>query len=403
VLSLVVVLPAAVLFLLDWQSLGDRASFATDEHHGIQYLQALGPVEIALTNAETAAISGQTVPKSALTQAVDAAGQVDKRLGDDLRTHDRWTELSAKIEALPTTADPAHLNDTYSAYGQTTDLLLALYDKVRDESKLIRDPNADTYYLEDGAAQELPEGVVAAAQYTNLAVIAVATHSTAANADIADLTSARAALASNAQDLSDDVRLAVDGTDNKSLGGSLLTLLDQFNRSVDALIPSTSLLQGKTLAVDPAQVTRAQSTAQSAAAALSAALLAQIDQLLIGRADSLNHQRDLALGLFVLVVLLAIAPMLLAVFGRRGGSGGGSGPTTGQTSWRGAAAPGERSGPQANAPPVPAGAGAGNGTGGQLTPVWMDAANDRLPGTGYPVQAGEDPELMRWERFGASR
>ena len=50
-LSLVVILPAAVLFVLDWSELGTRASFATDEHHGIQYLQALGPVVTALVGA----------------------------------------------------------------------------------------------------------------------------------------------------------------------------------------------------------------------------------------------------------------------------------------------------------------------------------------------------------------
>ena len=57
-LPLAAVVAAAVLFAMAWQSVGEQSDFAASERDGIRYIQALGPLEIALTNAESAAVSG---------------------------------------------------------------------------------------------------------------------------------------------------------------------------------------------------------------------------------------------------------------------------------------------------------------------------------------------------------
>src|SRR3954452_20478785 len=164
---LALLMSVSVLFALVWQSVGDQSGYANSERDGIRYIQALGPLEIALTNAESAAVNGGTAAREPLTRAIEAVAQVDKELSGSLRTQDRWTELRTKIESLPASGASTAI---ISAYGGANDLLLALMDKVRNTSKLIRDPEANSYYLEDGAAQELPEGIVAAARYTDLLV-----------------------------------------------------------------------------------------------------------------------------------------------------------------------------------------------------------------------------------------
>src|SRR4051812_8016211 len=100
-LPLVLALSVAVLFSLVWQSAGEQSDFAALERDGVKYIQALGPLEIALTNAESAAVNGAAAPREQLARAVDAVALADNDLRDRLGTQDRWAGLRTKIESLP--------------------------------------------------------------------------------------------------------------------------------------------------------------------------------------------------------------------------------------------------------------------------------------------------------------
>lgn len=373
-LPLVLAMSVVVLFSLVWQSAGEQTDFATLERDGIKYIQALEPLEIALTNAESAAVNGSPAPREALARAVDAVALVDKELSGRLGTQDRWAGLRTKIGSLPTAGTGAAV---IAAYGGADDLLLALMDRVRNNSKLIRDPAADIYYLEDGAAQELPEGIVAAAHYTDL-LVSMAGLSAADRAKTAvDVNSAGSDLASNAHDLSDDVRLAVEGTGSRNLGSALLSKLDRFNRSIDNLTPLMSpVLAGKG-GVDAAQVVRARDEMQAAGADLSAAILSQIDIALRGQLSSLSHRRLLAIATLVVPALLVLVPIGLALAARRR-----RGKATREQNPPGPA--GQAPAPPATVAPKP----------------WpADPVPAQWPESG--PHATSDPEYARWERFGA--
>ncbi|WP_436536127.1 hypothetical protein [Actinoplanes sp. HUAS TT8] len=305
-LPIVLVMSVTVLFTMVWQSTGEQSDFASLERDGVKYIQALSPLEIALSSAESAVVAGGEAKTDQVTRAVEAVAAVDKDLNDTLGTQDRWDGLRTKIQGLPASGTaPAVI----AAYGTVHDLLLALMDKVRNNSKLIRDPDADLYYLEDGAAQELPEGLAATARYTNLLL---------GGGGLVDITSAGSDLASNAQDLSDDIRLAVEaGGASGGLGGTLLSKLDRFNRATDTLQPLAAPVVSGKGRVDAEQVAKARDEAQAAAADLSAALLDQIDLGLKDRISSLNERRLLAAAAFVLAVLLAFTPIGVTLAGRR--------------------------------------------------------------------------------------
>jgi len=408
VLSIVVLLPTLSLFGLVYTSTSDQQDFASLERQGIEYLGSLLPVEIALVDAQAAAVGGQQAPRENLNRAVETATTTNARLGKGLRTEERWAEVRAKIEALPDLR-AAGAEDVFSAYTEVTDLLLALVDKVRTSSNLVRDPDADTFYLQDAGAQELPEAIAAAGQLADLAVIVSAKPAAEQQASAGDLLSLRSSLASNATDLADGVRLAVDATGSRTLGANLLSRLDRFRKVIDSLIPSTSLLQGRTVAVDLAAVARTRAEAQTAAAELSQAMLREIDLLVDSRASGLARRVLLAAVLAAVALLLVGAGLALdLVTRRRPRAAGGSVPARAYDETHVSAGPaqesvgsGRHAWPpslnQPNQPPYPSGA--------PPVPVPVGAGSDRDPGLAQLNFLSEPQAAPRpqWEQFGASR
>jgi hypothetical protein len=307
-LALAVLIPTGVLFVQLWNAQSDRSSFADSERLGVEYLTGLGRVTGALTDTRSAVVAGRPVQDNALGQAVAAMAAVDNRIGDGLRTRERWAGLRAKIESLPKKAEPAA---TIAAYGEAADLLLALFGKVRENSQLIRDPDADSYYLQDGASQELPEAIVATGHLADLLTVAAKQRPAQRAAGAGDLTAARAAVLSPTGDLAEDLRTAVDNSQSRTLGESLISRLDRFRRAIDAL---AAIVGPGALSAD--QVGAARTEAQAAAADLSATMLTELDNVIKDRLAGLGGDRLLAAGAMALTVLLAAAPLLVALLRR---------------------------------------------------------------------------------------
>ncbi|MDQ7907216.1 hypothetical protein RB614_22130 [Phytohabitans sp. ZYX-F-186] len=315
-LAFALLIPVGVLFGQAWQGQSDRLSFAAKERHGIEYLTTLGQVTTAVTDAQSAAVAGRPADRAAVTRAVDAATEVDDRLGEELRTSERWSGLRVKIEALSSVpgGDRARI---YDAYGEVTDLLLALYGKVRENSQLIRDPEADTYFLQDGAAEELPESVVAAGRFADLVVIAAGRPAAERTAAIADLVSARGAVLDPAADLADGLQSAVDSTESRTLGGNLLSRLDRFRRSMDGLASSAGTLDGRSPLPTADRLNPARIEVQAAASELSNSILAELDVLIADRRSSIRTERAVSLVAFAVAVLGCAVPSVLALRKRR--------------------------------------------------------------------------------------
>lgn len=305
-LVLALLIPIITLFWMTWQANQGNSESATFERHGVNYVDALISLELSLAESQTATMTGQAVPAEQLAQSVEGVADVDEQYGDELRTHERWSELRAKIEALPSWNDNA--TAAYTASEETADLLLALIDKVRMSSGLTRDPDADTYYLQDAVAQELPEAIVASSRLVGLSLLTSTQSNNDQSASLNELLSARSMLTSNIDDLADDVRETVDTTESKTLGGSLLTPLDAFRQAVDALIPAATAMDGYALAIDSAQVIGSWGEAQTAVTTLVTAMLGEADGLLEDRIDSLRSEAISTLAALVTAVLLAVIP-----------------------------------------------------------------------------------------------
>jgi hypothetical protein len=315
-LAVALLIPVGALFGMVWQASQDGSTFATRERHGVSYVNALVAVELSLADSQTAAMTGRSVSTQPLSRSIGAAAAADARYGDELRTHERWAELRARIEGLAT-ANNSDAMAAYSASEETADLLLALIEKVRTSSGLIRDPDSDTYYLQDAAAQELPEAIVMSSRLVGLALLTVARPSSDQDAALAELLSSRASLLSNIGDLADDVRQTVDTTKSRTLGGNLLAPLDRFRQAADTLIPAATAIKSRSLVINPVDVGQSWGAAQAAVGTLSTVMLTEIDGLLVDRLDSLGHRGIVAIALLLLAVLLAVGPPVVRAGRRR--------------------------------------------------------------------------------------
>ncbi|MFI2661633.1 hypothetical protein [Micromonospora carbonacea] len=346
VLVVALLAPVAFLFVQQRRHTGEERDLMVRERLGVEYLRSLGPLTLALVEAQSAAVAGRTVSRESLGKAVEEVAAADARLGDALRTHERWTGLRAKLEALPEKGltDP---QATFAAYGEATDLLLALHRKVREASGLIRDQQADSYYLQDAVSDELPESLVATGRLGDLAAVAAELPDAQRIAMVSQLGALWTSAISPANDLINNLRAAVDSTDSTKLGANVLAPLDTYQRSIErlgALAAPTSAVRLEDEAATARALTNliaARTAAQEAARQLQPVILDELDALLTDRIDQLDRDRRLAAGAAILAVLLlgALAAVLITARDRRTGrdrrpAGGDTGPPTAdETGW----------------------------------------------------------------------
>ncbi|MEU1754602.1 hypothetical protein ABZ436_18295 [Micromonospora matsumotoense] len=373
-LATALLLPVAFLVVQGHRLVDADRELAERERLGVEYLRVLGPVTEALVDAQTAAVAGRPVPRDALDRAVEAAAAVDSRVGDELRSTERWAGLRAKLEGLPSRSltDP---EVAFTAYGEVTDLLLALHGKIRETSGLIRDPGSDSYFLQDGVGEEMPEAMVAAGRLVDLAVLMPQRPAAEQPRSLGELATLRFAALQPAGDLVDDLQTVVDTSESADIGADALTPFDNYQRAVEALA-ALSQPNSRTQVVDLTKLAAARAQAQSAARELQPVILDELDRLLRQRIDQLDRDD--------LLILAAggVAGLLLAALGasgwlsRRTGTPGGRGTAPGE--------PTEATGNPRWEPPTRSG---------------------RLPAGPMPVlqPAGQSPEPERWRPFDAAR
>ncbi|MFI9641644.1 hypothetical protein ACIG87_16530 [Micromonospora sp. NPDC051925] len=376
-LATALLLPVAFLVVQGHRLLDADRELAERERLGVEYLRALGPVTEALVDAQTAAVAGRPASRDALDRAVEQAATVDSRIGEELRSTERWAGLRAKLEGLPSRSltDP---EAAFTAYGEVTDLLLALHGKVRETSGLIRDAGSDSYFLQDGVGEEMPEAVVAAGRLVDLAVLTQQRPAAEQARSLAELATLRFAALQPAGDLVDDLQAVVDTSESADIGAGVLTPLDTYQRAIEAM-GALSQPTGRTQTVDLTKLASARSQAQNAARQLQPVILDELDRLLQQRIDQLDGDDLLILGAGGVAGLLLVALGASGWLSRRRDTPVGSGTAPGEPTEET-----EETGPTRWEPPAQPG---------------------RLPAGPVPVlqPAGQGPEPDRWRPFDAAR
>jgi hypothetical protein len=316
-LTVLILVPAGYLFFRVWQANHDERRDTRLEQQGVEYLTNLSPLVGALAESESTALQGVSAAPASLTAAVARLATTDQRLGDALQTHERWDGLRDRIGRLPTvTGNPQAI---LQAHVEATDLALALYNTVRNNSTLARDPDNDLSHLQQAVAVDLPNTVVQVNRMGDLAlVLANITGSAAARATQQaafgpQFGAAVQTVNSTVGSLTDDLQAAVDDTNSTTLSGNLVTSLDSFRRGVESLTRGAN--PGG--APVPATMATAQTQLQSSLNGLAGVTLREMSGLLDKRMDRLDNQRIEALIAAAAVVLLVLAALIVRLTGRR--------------------------------------------------------------------------------------
>jgi hypothetical protein len=300
------------LFQALWRSDSDRMSIANQERNGIRYLTALGPLTTALVGAQSAATSGVPVPKDAVTQAVHGVDAVDARVGADLATTERWTDLRGKIQSL-VNRSPGDRIAAYAAYVDVTDLLLALFSKVRDSSHLIQNPSADGFFLQDAVGDQLPAAVIGLGRLADLAALAPARPADEAVETTAGLIAGKDAVLAATDALTEDFLLAVAITDSRTLSRNMLADIDAFRFVTDKVDGSTALVDGDITSADVTEAGGLRADGITAGTALAEAVISELDRIITTRLDTIDSDRYVTLAAGGLGVLLALTPVGLGI------------------------------------------------------------------------------------------
>jgi hypothetical protein len=319
VLTILILAPAGMLFFRVWQQNADERDDTQREQQGVEYLGGLAPLVSALTEAQSSALQGVSAAPASLTTAVSRMAAIDERIGDDLGTRERWTGLRDRINRLSTVAgQPLQI---YQANVEVTNLTLALFKSVSDNSTLSRDRDNDVSHLQQAFAADLPNTTVMVSRMGDLSLMLanLTGNSQARQQTQATLLPQFGAAAlqvnTNVAALTDNLQAAVDDTDSTTLSGSLVTTVDAFRRGVEAFIRGAS--PGGSSAPNAAAMATAQSQLQTSLSGLSGVLVREMRGLLEARSDRLDTRRIETIAMGSLVFLLALAVVLLISTGRR--------------------------------------------------------------------------------------
>ncbi|MEX2969079.1 response regulator [Streptomyces sp. C184] len=329
-LILMVPLGVATFSLVDQQN--SKIEFAQTELSGVQYLRPLSALvqdvsdRRALLDRE---ITGESVPRSRIAAADRAVNadftallRVDRRLREPLRT--TVPDLSAKGKSRLAPAAlrhdwarlasaPSGVRADVPRYTRLIGNLLALGSYVGDTSKLILDPDLDTYYTMAGLLLREPQ------MMNQLYRIAARGDSILAQRDRS--TGNRVGLAydttvlnQNLLQLNSDLNRAFGATSHTGLRPAIQPLLGKATSSVREV---TGTVNRQFTSGGRSTLPRAAWRAQSAGAIranshLWKALFDQEDHMLNARLDNL-HDRNLrvlaAIGA-VLTVIIVVAALL---------------------------------------------------------------------------------------------
>ena len=263
------------------------------EQQGLTFVEPLVRLTAQLSLVRQHSAQGVPATTADLPAQRDVAA-ADARLGDDFDVHPQWLRLRAQLTRI--TDGSLTAAEQGSAAAAAQDAVLDLIASVTDSSKLILDPDLDTYHVLVALSDRLPRLLIAAgtAQERYAATDVVVTKDIAWQLAVSDL-------ASTLDRLVEDLRTAQAATG-----------WTEFQQKVSPPVTALQVAARQYVAIEndrTASGSRADlETLTAPSSALSSALVGTMDTLLEQRQDRLASDRNrpvlLTLGILAITVYL---------------------------------------------------------------------------------------------------
>ncbi|MFE6904654.1 hypothetical protein ACFVFJ_49280 [Streptomyces sp. NPDC057717] len=288
--------------------------FVKAERRGVVYLRPMATLIAAIADSESVAVAGRRPDPRALTKAVAAVAEADRTVGGSLRVRDSWADLQSRMAEL--TATPHTGRNAYRAYSEVMDVALFLMLRVGDTSKLILDPEIDSYYLMDAGMLRLPSVIADSGRMSDLEVLRG--QGTGKDLPLARVLVARDRVSTAASAVKAGLAKSFGSSASSSIGKDLLVKIDAFHTALEPLAPSAPLVdQPLPPRADLMEGRRSELTRTTLELDIGA--LGELDQLLASRERNIEQNRFVVL--MVLIAGLALATVGLVWRARASGSG----------------------------------------------------------------------------------
>ena len=159
-LGLVLLAPAGFTLKAYWDVQGETLALAHSGTGRCAPRRAANSLAVRFVQARGAAVQAAAGNPADLAQAVaavnDAVKAVDAADGAAIRTDETWAKTRATVLQAATDKVAASPKAAYDSYEAAATAALALVVKAGDGSKLILDPDLDSYYVMDALITKLP-------------------------------------------------------------------------------------------------------------------------------------------------------------------------------------------------------------------------------------------------------
>jgi PAS domain S-box-containing protein len=322
-ISLLFVVPLALVMGLLIEEVDAKAEFSQKEHDGAMYLRAVRPLfEHALQEQATARayINGDAALAAELQRAqaqidadLAALAAVDGQFGPILSSTEKfnalnayWGELKSKLPASDTRAS----DDLHATFIANIRGLIAL---VGDTSNLILDPDLDSYYAMDSVLLKLPENQDLLARVHLLGERIIIQQNFAAD-DKAQLTILSGLLRSNIGAIAQGMDVAFRNNPAGNAQPALSAPLQDLITANEALLESINreMIHAPAIAIAPEVYRAAVDAAMRSSFGFWDRAVLTLDELIQARIDNATQKKNLVLAVTTLV--LALVLYLLVAF-----------------------------------------------------------------------------------------
>ncbi|VAX09259.1 Methyl-accepting chemotaxis sensor/transducer protein [hydrothermal vent metagenome] len=165
-ISMIFIVPLLITAVLAFESMSQSISLAKQEKLGIEYIQPLRqvmqffPQHRGMTNgylngAEN--FKAKILDKRRQIQvAIKAVDAIDLRLGQILKTSEKWKNIKYDWESLQRVAFDLSAEESFDRHTNLINKVLKFLAYVSEQSKLILDPEINNAYLIDALVRTLP-------------------------------------------------------------------------------------------------------------------------------------------------------------------------------------------------------------------------------------------------------